>query len=863
MANRYWVGGTGTWDATTTTNWSAASGGAGGASAPTSADNVIFDTASNATAYAVTVGTNAVAADITIAGPAAGNVTITSGATAVINCYGSWLNSATGVVFTTTTGAAINFLATTTGKTVTTNNVTLGAMAVTFNGVGGGWTLGSAFTNITNVITVTAGAFSTGNFAVSSAGMASSGTGVRSVTLGSSTLTLSVQAAWTFTTTTNLTFSAGTSTIICSVINPIFAGGGLTYYNVSFTGTSANTVTISGPNTFNNLSSATSASVGIRPIVLADNQTVNGTLTLSNAASATRRIFISSSVLGTPRTLTVATLAALVDVDFQDIVAAGASAASPWSGTRLGNCLGNTNITFAAGVNKYFRSVSGASANWGGTVWSTSSADTATPAVNDFPLAQDTAIIDDAGAIANNGLRTGNTITISDNWNMGTLNFSGRTTAFTWNQGNQDPTIYGNVTLTSSMTMTGATSPTWTFSGQGLTQTVDSAGITLFLNNFIVDSFNGTVSLARNTTVELVAGTSGNYTLTSGTLDLNGYTATCNGFSSSNTNVRTLAFGSTGKLVITNSTGATCFSGATSTNASVSGTNPLVQFTYSGGTGTRNIVMWALPEAQSISVEFLNNATDVVVIQGTSGGYRNIDFTNFNGTVNPANTPRCFGNFTLGANVISTSGTNTLTFASTSGTKTITSNGKTIVFPIAFNGVGGAWACQDSLNMTGALTFSNGTLQLKSGVTSTVGSFVTSGTTLKYLQSTTPGTRATISQVSGTVSISNTFIKDINVTGGATWNANGSGNTNAGNNSGWTILPAWFISRINSNGVLFVPIGSQFDETTLNQISISPTVTHASNLDEITLQGQNIAKRENSDGTLMVNGYFDEVTGIL
>jgi hypothetical protein len=43
MANRYWVGGTGTWDTTTTTNWSATSGGAGGASVPTSTDAVFFD----------------------------------------------------------------------------------------------------------------------------------------------------------------------------------------------------------------------------------------------------------------------------------------------------------------------------------------------------------------------------------------------------------------------------------------------------------------------------------------------------------------------------------------------------------------------------------------------------------------------------------------------------------------------------------------------------------------------------------------------------------------------------------------------------------------------------------------------------
>lgn len=43
MANRYWVGGTGTWDASSTTHWSASSGGASGASVPTSADDVYFD----------------------------------------------------------------------------------------------------------------------------------------------------------------------------------------------------------------------------------------------------------------------------------------------------------------------------------------------------------------------------------------------------------------------------------------------------------------------------------------------------------------------------------------------------------------------------------------------------------------------------------------------------------------------------------------------------------------------------------------------------------------------------------------------------------------------------------------------------
>lgn len=45
-ASRFWVGGTGAWDNVTTTHWSATTGGAGGASAPTTGDSVTFDGAS-------------------------------------------------------------------------------------------------------------------------------------------------------------------------------------------------------------------------------------------------------------------------------------------------------------------------------------------------------------------------------------------------------------------------------------------------------------------------------------------------------------------------------------------------------------------------------------------------------------------------------------------------------------------------------------------------------------------------------------------------------------------------------------------------------------------------------------------------
>lgn len=59
MANRYWVGGSGTWDALNVLNWSLTSGGVGGASVPTAADVAIFNASSG-------VGTVTLGADATV-----------------------------------------------------------------------------------------------------------------------------------------------------------------------------------------------------------------------------------------------------------------------------------------------------------------------------------------------------------------------------------------------------------------------------------------------------------------------------------------------------------------------------------------------------------------------------------------------------------------------------------------------------------------------------------------------------------------------------------------------------------------------------------------------------------------------------
>ena len=765
MAARFWVGGAGTWDATSTVHWSATSGGAAGASAPTSADTATFDTLSNATAYAVTIGTNAVCLDVSIAGPAVGNVTITSGATAVINVYGSWLSAATGVVFTTTSGAIVNFLATTTGKTVTTNNITLGAMTVNFNGVGGGWTLGSAFTVTAGASpTILAGTFDTGGFAMTlNSFLSTTTTNVRAINLNASVITCSGTTVLSLA-ATNLTFNAGTSTITGAGAAISFGGGSQTFYNVNFTSATAaiNSVSITGANTFNNLNVTTTALQ--KTITLDANQIINGTLTLGATNIATFRMSVVSNVVGTPRTLTVATLATLADVDFRDIVAAGTS--SPWSGTRIGNCLGNSNITFTAAATKYWNFAAGGI--WNSTAWALTSGGAV--AVNNFPLPQDTAIIDDAG------LTAGNTINISTNADIGTLDMTARTALFplTLALGNTDPKFYGNVTLCSTLTTTGVTSPSYNFLGQGLANTFNSAGVTLRVQQFTINCPTGSLTLQSNTTVELTATSSGTTTLTAGTFDLGGFNLTAVFFSNSNATTRTFTQG-TGTVNITGNNGL-IWNSSNATGLTYT-TRPAVNFTYAGSTGSRTITTNGL----SVIDANITAGTDTVILATAVG---NLNFTGFAGAFSNL-TRTISGNLTLSAGMTLTAGTLTTTFSG-AGTQTITSNTNTMDFPVTFSGTG-TTNCLDALTLgsTRALTFTNGTLNLKSGVTSTVGSFVTTGTTMKYLGSTTPGTQATISDASGTDTVTYLTIQDSNATGGATWSALSATNVDAGNNTGW------------------------------------------------------------------------------
>jgi len=320
---------------------------------------------------------------------------------------------------------------------------------------------------------------------------------------------------------------------------------------------------------------------------------------------------------------------------------------------------------------------------------------------------------------------TGTVTFTSANSNVLNLDFTDgvNPTGYAGALANINPTIYGNFLASTGMTKTAGTG-TMTFGATSGTKTINTAGVT-FDNPFTFNGVGGTFQLAS----ALTSGATRTCSLTNGTLDLNGYTLTTGLFSSNQTNVRTLAFG-TGKIVLT-ATSGTIFTTSTSTNLTVTGTNPLIQAT-AGGAGTRSITIGAAGATNAISVD-VTSGTDIISLGTTSGAYKNVNFTGFTGTFSTANSISVFGNWNFGG-VTAVSGSSTISFAATSGTKTITSNGVSFPGSTNFNGVGGTFQLQDPCTVpaTNTTNLTNGTLDLVS-YTLTTGLFASSNSNTRTL----------------------------------------------------------------------------------------------------------------------------------
>lgn len=417
--------------------------------------------------------------------------------------------------------ATVVFKAGATGKTITTNGIAI-PPTLTFDSAAGGWTFQDAVT--TGGLTLSAGALDTNDKAVtinSTGEFTISGATSRSLDLGSSIITISngTNYTWNASTTTNLTFTAGTSSIRCNFAKP-FQGGGLTYYEVQLNSAD---MQVYYANTFTNLI-ATGTNTATDTFIIGANQVITGALTLSGYSQG-HRLLVKSDTRHTPRTLTVtgATVTGSSNVDFRDITMTPAQNLSAITGYS-GNCGGNTGITFTTATTVYAVGGTG-NYNWSdSTKWASSTGGVG--GSGRVPLPQDMAVFD-----ANSVVMPGINITL-DALSLSGINANAVTTDPTFTATNGY--FYNSLNIGTVCTWT--VTNTYMYGQNGQTMSGGFGATNIYQD---VQNTGGSITLAANLT------TTGTYYHLSGATNTANYNFTIGKFDSDDvTYSRSLALGS-------------------------------------------------------------------------------------------------------------------------------------------------------------------------------------------------------------------------------------------------------------------------------------------------------------------------------
>lgn len=469
-------------------NWSAAgtwsttgSGGGDSSGPPTAADNVILESGS-------------------------GNVTINS--TAV--CRSLDTTSGTGSFGGTLTHSS--------GVTLSIGDATAGAgnVALKLNS-GMTYTLGSATTSATTFKTTSAT-----QQTITTAGKTLGNVVINGV--GSSyQLADALTSSGSFTYTAGSVFDTNTKAITLSGSSSAFAGGGMTYYELDLTG--SGTASVTGANTFTNFNRTGTASK-ICALSFSGDQTISGTFTLAGN-SATNRLLLISSVMGTTRTITnTGATETWSNVDFRDIAMAESYDASAITGLS-GDCGGNSGITFTTGATQYWFKNTGS--------WSDASkwflATGGGGGAGHVPLPQDDVRFDATA------FDTGSQTITQDMPRMGkTINMTSMDSFPTFNFNTIDQSLYGGMTLIASMTFT--TGQDFMFDGRGdFNLTTANVTNSFASSNIIIRMVGGSLTLQNNITAITL-------TLLNGTLNANNKNLNLSVFASTGTATRTINMGS-------------------------------------------------------------------------------------------------------------------------------------------------------------------------------------------------------------------------------------------------------------------------------------------------------------------------------
>lgn len=254
-ATSYWVGDGGSWS--DVTHWASSSGGAASSGrVPLPQDTSVFD-ANSVSSADQTVDHDMPRVGTVSWSAVANNPTWSASLITTATFFGSF----TGGTLTRSGWSSVTMIFAGRGShTITTGAIVNAFTSFTLNAPGGTYTQQDAFTVFsTSAFTITTGTWLTNNFNITCGTVGWSGSATRTITLGSSVVSLVATATgntWNTNTTTGLTFSGASSTIVfasaASNTTRSFLGGGLTFGNLTYTvANSPGALTITGANVFN------------------------------------------------------------------------------------------------------------------------------------------------------------------------------------------------------------------------------------------------------------------------------------------------------------------------------------------------------------------------------------------------------------------------------------------------------------------------------------------------------------------------------------------------------------------------------------------------------------------------------------
>lgn len=708
MADRYWVGGTANWDGTAGTKWSTTSGGSGGASVPTSSDNVFFDANSGSGTITVSGTRACLSLDATgFTGTLAGT------STPILQINNSMtLGSGMTVAGTLTN---VNFVGNTAPRTLTSAGKSLINVTVAIN-TANTLTLQDNLTVTTN-FTLTTGTLALSSYSLTAATFTNTSTSTRQIDFGTGKLVLTGSGVVFNGVITGFTTSGTTK-----IVEPTLASaqtitpGALTEANsfdISVPATAGNnTLTLTAGNYHSLTFGNATYTVANTAITVYGSLTINGTSPTFTAgtnawtfaaSATTETITTSGETLDFPITFNGAS----GTWQLQDAL----TVASGRTTTLTAGTLDLQSYTFTTGVfsssNSNARTIAFGTGKivltGSGTVWGSGTA-------TNLTTTGTTRIVEPALGAAQTitpGTPTeANTFDISVPATAGnfTLTLTGsdyyRNLTFgnaTYTVANTVISIFGNLTINgTSPTFTAGTN-TWTFQATGSTvQTITTNGKTL---DFPITKAGSTTSTLQLQDAFTLAFTR-TFTLSAGRLDLQSYTFTLGLFNSDVSAVRGIDFGS-GKIVL-GSTAVTVNAfdieaGANLFTVTGTANNRLIEVVIPDATRTKDLLFGTtLLEANTMDVTVIAGGTGGII--DISGRLRNIILPNLTYTLG-SNSFSIYGNFTIGGATPTITATAVRTFAATSGTQTITTNGVSIDFNITVNAPGATIELADALTL--------------------------------------------------------------------------------------------------------------------------------------------------------------------